>query len=126
MNNWLKNPIKKIDQSFYKLATEHQLKLTKPPGSLGTLEDIAIQFCAWQGTITPSIDNPMIAIFAGDHGIANENVSAFPQAVTTEMVRNFSNGGAAISVIAETLGIPLHVIDMGTVIDPGELKNVMS
>jgi len=126
LNNWLNNPIKEIDQSYYDLAKEHQLQLTKPPGSLGVLEDIAIQFSAWQGTVTPAINNPMIAIFASDHGIANENVSAFPQAVTTEMIRNFSNGGAAINVVAETLGIPLHVIDMGTVVDAGELKNVVS
>jgi nicotinate-nucleotide--dimethylbenzimidazole phosphoribosyltransferase len=115
LNEWINNPIKEIDQSLYELAKNHQLQLTKPPGSLGSLEDIAIQFVAWQGTISPKIDNPVIAIFAADHGIANENVSAFPQAVTTEMIRNFSSGGAAISVIAKSLNIPLHVIDMGTV-----------
>ncbi len=130
MNEWITNPIKKIDQSFYELAKNHQSQLTKPPGSLGALEDIAIQFAAWQGTLAPKIDNPVIAIFAADHGIANENVSAFPQAVTTEMIRNFSNGGAAISVIAASLNIPLHVIDMGTInaekIAAEKLKNVIS
>lgn len=126
MNEWIKNPIKEIDQSLYELATNHQLQLTKPSRSLGALEDIAIKFVAWQGTISPIIDNPVIAVFAADHGIANENVSAFPQAVTNEMIRNFSNGGAAISVIAESLNIPLHVIDMGTVVEIEKLENVIS
>lgn len=126
MNEWLKNPVKEIDQSLYELARNHQLQLTKPPGSLGALEEIAIKFVAWQGTISPIINNPVIAIFAADHGIANENVSAFPQAVTAEMIRNFSNGGAAISVIAESLNIPLHVLDMGTVIEVEKLNNVIS
>ncbi|MFV2060730.1 MAG: nicotinate-nucleotide--dimethylbenzimidazole phosphoribosyltransferase [Gammaproteobacteria bacterium] len=130
MNEWIKNPIKEIDQSLYELARNHQLQLTKPPGSLGALEDIAVKFVAWQGTISPIIDNPIIAIFAADHGIANEKVSAFPQAVTTEMIRNFASGGAAISVIAESLNIPLHVIDMGTInsetIASERLKNVIS
>jgi len=126
LNEWIKNPIKEIDQSFYELATNHQLQLTKPPGSLGALEDIAVKFVAWQGTLSPVIENPIIVIFAADHGIANENVSAFPQAVTTEMIRNFSNGGAAISVIAKSLNIPLHVFDMGTVVATEKLEGVTS
>jgi len=126
LNQWLNNKVKEIDKSYYDLASQHQLQLTKPPGSLGTLEDIAVQFSAWQSTVAPSIKNPIIAIFAADHGIANENVSAFPQAVTTEMVRNFSNGGAAISVIAKSLKIPLQVIDMGTVIEAKDLGGVIS
>ncbi len=125
MNEWLNNPIKEIDQSYYDLASNHQAQLTKPPGSLGTLEDIAIQFSVWQKNRSPSITNPVIAIFAADHGIANEHVSAFPQAVTTEMIRNFSNGGAAISVIAKSLKIPLHVIDMGTVVPAEKLDGVI-
>ncbi len=124
MNEWLNNPIQEIDQSYYDLASSHQAQLTKPPGSLGTLEELAIKFCVWQKNISPSITNPVIAIFAADHGIANENVSAFPQAVTTEMIRNFANGGAAISVIANSLKIPLHVIDMGTVVQAEKLDGV--
>ncbi len=126
MNEWLKKPVKSITNSFHELAVNHQSQLTKPPGSLGALEDIAIKFSVWQETLSPTIENPMIAIFAADHGIANENVSAFPQAVTTEMIRNFSNGGAAISVIAESMNIPLHIIDMGTVVEAENLKGVIS
>jgi len=126
VNDWLKNPIKAIDQTITERATQHQLQLTKPPGSLGALEDIAIKFSAWQFTTNPTINNPVIAVFAADHGIANENVSAFPQAVTTEMIRNFSNGGAAISVLAKSLNIPLHVFDMGTVVEAEQLKSVIS
>jgi len=126
LNDWLKNPIKEINQSFSDLAAKHQMQLTKPPGSLGALEDIAIKFAGWQGELLPKIENPIIAVFAADHGIANENVSAFPQAVTTEMVRNFANGGAAISVLAKSLSIPLHVIDMGTVVEAEKLNSVIS
>ncbi|VAW97239.1 Nicotinate-nucleotide--dimethylbenzimidazole phosphoribosyltransferase [hydrothermal vent metagenome] len=126
MKEQINNPIAELDQSYYDLACSRQSQLTKPLGSLGTLEDIAIKFCVWQKTLSPVIKNPVIVIFAADHGIANENVSAFPQAVTTEMIRNFSNGGAAISVLAKSLKIPLQVIDVGTVVEAENLDGVIS
>lgn len=124
--NWLENPIAVISEQAVQEANERQLQLTKPPGSLGKLEELAIKFSAVQKTQQPQIKNIHISIFAADHGIANENVSAFPQVVTTEMVKNFSRGGAAISVLARELDAKLEVIDLGTVVDAGELDGVIS
>lgn len=95
-------------------AIARQAVLTKPAGSLGQLESIAVQLAAMQGTDAPSIQRPYIAIFAGDHGIAAEGVSAFPQVVTGEMIRNFARGGAAISVLAKAQNALLHVYNCGT------------
>lgn len=95
-------------------AIARQAVLTKPAGSLGQLESIAVQLAAMQGTDAPSIQRPYIAIFAGDHGIAAEGVSAFPQVVTGEMIRNFARGGAAISVLAKAQDALLQVYNCGT------------
>lgn len=124
--NWLDKSIAVISEYAIQEASERQLQLTKPPGSLGKLEELAIKFSAIQGTQQPVIKNVHISIFAADHGIANENVSAFPQVVTTEMIKNFSRGGAAISVLAKELNAKLEVIDLGTVVEAGELDGVIS
>ncbi len=105
-------------QEILAQARAHQDQLTKPPGSLGVLEEVAVQLCAMQGSLHPSLDNVAIRVFAADHGVVDEGVSAFPQAVTVEMIRNFAEGGAAISVLAETLGADFAVVNMGTV-NPG-------
>lgn len=123
---WLDMPVPSPDEVFKQAAEARQEKLTKPPGALGKLESLAIQLAAMQGKEKPSVDLVRIVIFAGDHGVAEEGVSAFPQAVTTEMVRNFSNGGAAISVLAHDLKAELEVVNLGTVIDPGPLPGVNS
>ncbi len=78
------------------------------------LEDIAISFSGWQNTDRPRLESVQVAIFAGDHGIATSGVSAFPQQVTLEMIRNFSRGGAAICVLADELGADFTVINLGT------------
>ena len=122
----LSNPIADIAVTAITQAEERQSQLTKPPGSLGKLEDLAIMFSAIQKTQQPKVDNVHITIFAADHGVANEGVSAFPQVVTTEMVKNFSRGGAAISVLAKELKAKLEVVDLGTVVDAGELEYVIS
>ena len=124
--NWLDKPIATISEHAIQNANERQLELTKPPGSLGKLEELAVLFSAVQKTQQPKINKIQISIFAADHGIANENVSAFPQVVTTEMIKNFSRGGAAISVLAKELNAELEVIDLGTVVDAGELNGVIS
>ena len=123
---WLEQPIAEFSEKGIKDANDRQAQLTKPPGSLGKLEELAIKFSAIQQTQQPDINNVHISIFAADHGIANENVSAFPQVVTTEMIKNFSRGGAAISVLAKELGANLDVVDLGTVVDAGELNGVIS
>lgn len=103
-----------------------QRQLTKPPGSLGRLEEQAILLASLQGVVNPSLNRVRIVVFAADHGVAEEGVSAFPREVTVEMVRNFSVGGAAISVLARQLDAQLEVVDVGTVIDPGALDGVVS
>ncbi len=112
---WLEQHAIKPCDSSRKAAENRQKQLTKPPGSLGGLETLAIQLASLQRTEFPTIDNISISIFAADHGIAEENVSAFPQSVTAEMIRNFSAGGAAISVLARALNASLRVCNLGTV-----------
>lgn len=123
---WIHQAVKSPDADLMQQAQEHQLQLTKPPGSLGRLEDIAIRLAAMQGTQDINLDKVSIVVFAGDHGVAEEGVSAFPQAVTTEMVKNFARGGAAISVMARSLGASLEVVDTGTVIPPEDLPGVVN
>lgn len=125
MLDWLNLPVKQLDRKMETAALARQAQLTKPPGSLGQLEALAVRLSAMQGVERPAVDHAAIVIFAGDHGVAAENVSAFPQAVTGEMVKNFARGGAAISVLAKTLGARLEVVNLGTVNDPGEWPNVV-
>ncbi len=125
-SRWLDRPVHAIDESARDAALARQAALTKPPGALGRLEALAVRLAALQGTERPVLDTVAIGVFAADHGVADEGVSAFPQAVTVEMVRNFSRGGAAISVLARELGARLDVVDLGTVTDPGPLPGVCS
>ncbi|MDX1432194.1 MAG: nicotinate-nucleotide--dimethylbenzimidazole phosphoribosyltransferase [Gammaproteobacteria bacterium] len=90
---------------------------TKPPGSLGRLETLAMQMGLAQGTTRPTVMRPAIILFAGDHGVVEEGVSAWPQAVTAQMVENMLAGGAAINVLADTLDIELGIVDSGVAAD---------
>jgi nicotinate-nucleotide--dimethylbenzimidazole phosphoribosyltransferase len=91
-------------------ATLRQQSLTKPPGSLGRLEELAIWLARWQRREIPQLERVTIAVFAGNHGIAARGVSAYPQQVTEQMVANFASGGAAINQIAKLAGAGLRVV----------------
>lgn len=102
-----------IDPRWIETARLHQLKLTKPPGSLGRLEEIANRFAAIRQTLAITANRPRIVLFAADHGVCAEGVSAYPQEVTTQMVLNFLVGGAAINAFTRAGGIELKVVDIG-------------
>ena len=86
---------------------------TKPPGSLGRLEALARQLGMIQRTTRPRVERPVMIVFAGDHGIADEGVSPYPQAVTAQMVANFLAGGAAINAFSGVAGLALEIVDAG-------------
>jgi nicotinate-nucleotide--dimethylbenzimidazole phosphoribosyltransferase len=98
-------------------AAARQDQLTKPPGSLGVLETLAIKLASLQATDRPRAARAPIVLFAGDHGVTAQGVSAFPADVTVQMLHNFADGGAAIAVLARTLGVKLHVVDAGSLAD---------
>jgi nicotinate-nucleotide--dimethylbenzimidazole phosphoribosyltransferase len=114
-NSWWLKPAQAIHVEAREYALARQQQLTKPAGSLGQLERLAVQLAGLQGRNKPSVDKLWIAIFAGDHGVVAEGVSAFPQEVTGQMLHNFVTGGAAISVLARQLSAQLDVVDLGTV-----------
>ena len=108
-----------VDRSLESEIRAHLDNLTKPPGSLGFLEDLAASYCLMTGTTTPRLGKKRIVTFAGDHGVAAEGVSAFPSEVTPQMVYNMLGGGAAINVLTRHVGADLQVVDIG-VADPLE------
>ncbi|WP_290523814.1 nicotinate-nucleotide--dimethylbenzimidazole phosphoribosyltransferase [Alcanivorax sp.] len=112
------HPIAPPSESHYERALAHQQQLTKPAGSLGQLEQIAVQLAGLQATDTPCADRIHITVFVADHGVCAEDISLFPQAVTGQMIANFVTGGAAISVMAQQLGASLEVVNLGTVSAP--------
>ncbi|MEP0544575.1 MAG: nicotinate-nucleotide--dimethylbenzimidazole phosphoribosyltransferase, partial [Marinobacter sp.] len=91
-------PLPPSDTHFSERARQRQHVLTKPRGSLGQLEDVAMTLAGLQRTQHPQVDPVRIAVFAADHGVCAEGVSAYPQEVTAQMIANFASGGAAISV----------------------------
>ncbi len=113
--DWLQAPAAAVDLEAREAAISRQGELTKPPGSLGRLEDIAIQLAALQGRAQPSLEQVQITVFAADHGVATAGVSAFPQAVTAQMIANMAAGGAAISVLARQIDAGIELVNLGTV-----------
>ncbi|WP_419739805.1 nicotinate-nucleotide--dimethylbenzimidazole phosphoribosyltransferase [Ruegeria sp.] len=95
-------------------AAERNGQLTKPPGALGRLEDLAIWYAAWRGDARPQVAAPQVIVFAGNHGVTAQGVSAFPPEVTVQMVMNFEHGGAAINQLAKAAGakMDVHALDL--------------
>ena len=118
--------IRGVDTRYRLLAKRHLDSLTKPLGSLGRLEEVAAQLVAWREQEHTSIDRKLVYVFAGDHGITDEGVSAYPREVTPQMVRNFLSGGAAINVLARQTNADVVVVDVGVDADfddaPGLVK----
>ncbi len=113
MTAWWTHAIQQPNAEIMDQALAHQNQLTKPPGSLGQLEAVAVQLAANQRQLQPKLDRVAIRVFAGDHGVVEEGVSAFPQAVTVEMIKNFCSSGAAISVLAKEQGADFKVVNVG-------------
>ena len=101
---------KGIDATAQTAAADHNVQLTKPPGALGRLEDLALWYRGWRGGERAEIGAPQVIVFAGNHGVAARGVSAFPAEVTAQMVLNFQHGGAAINQIARANGATLDVV----------------
>jgi nicotinate-nucleotide--dimethylbenzimidazole phosphoribosyltransferase len=107
-----------IDEGAARSARAHHDRLTKPPGSLGRMEDLGVQLAAIAGVDPPPIPSPAaVAVFAGDHGVVAEGVTPWPQEVTAQMVANFVAGGAAINVLARQAGASVTVVDVGVASD---------
>ncbi len=106
----LVNDFPGFDQASADAATDRQNQLTKPPGSLGALEELAIFMAGWQRRARPRIDTAQALVFAGNHGICDQGVNPFPQEVTAQMVANFEHGGAAINQLCRANGADLSVV----------------
>ena len=104
-----------VDREAMEAARTRQDQLTKPQGSLGRLEDLAIRIAGIKGKIVPGFEHRAIVTMAADHGVVCEGVALYPQEVTRQMVRNFLNGGAAINVLAGFIGARVVVVDMGVI-----------
>ncbi|WP_295445629.1 nicotinate-nucleotide--dimethylbenzimidazole phosphoribosyltransferase [uncultured Thiodictyon sp.] len=115
--DWLSHPCAAPSAAAAEAARQRQDQLTKPRGALGRLESLAIQLAGLLDNPKPSVDPVQVCLFAGDHGVVAEGISAYPQSVTVSMVCNIAGGGAAVSVLARTLGAGLEVIDCGTLGD---------
>ncbi len=98
-----------------------ELTLTKPAGSMGEMENLVEFLARWQEKSTPTLNNPMVAIFAGNHGVTAQNISAFPASVTAQMVANFTNGGAAISQISQLHELNLRVFELALDLPTGDI-----
>ena len=122
----MKNKVAAVKDSLASEAQKHLNNLTKPPGSLGRLEEFAKRIVAITGERMPVLDKKVIFTFAGDHGITEEGVSAYPKEVTPQMVFNFLRGGAGINVLARQAGAEVVVVDIGVDYDFANAAGLVS
>jgi nicotinate-nucleotide--dimethylbenzimidazole phosphoribosyltransferase len=117
--------IKGTEEEWLEKARQRTVQLVMPTRALGRLHDIGERLCAIQKTLKPSIEKKAFLVMAGDHGVVEEGVSAYPQVITGEMVRAFLMGGAGINILAEEINAEVRVVDMGIipVLDPDSLEN---
>ena len=108
----LLNTMPQADASAVAKVRARDAELTKPPGSLGRLEEIVAWLAAWQGRDLPKVERPVVAVFAGNHGVVAQGVAAYPQSVTAQMVANFQHGGAAVNQICKTFDLGLKVFEL--------------
>lgn len=111
--NTILTQIVPVDPVWIERAAERQNRLTKPPHSLGKLEEIACRLAAIQQTLSPRVDRKRVVVFAGDHGVTEEGVSPYPSEVTAQMAANFLRGGAAINAVARSVGADLVIVNAG-------------
>lgn len=109
------------DEQAVAAVRQREAMLTKPAGSLGQLERLVEFLARWQGRARPRLDNPMVTIFAANHGVTDQGVSAFPREVTAQMVANFTNGGAAISQICALHELNLRVFELALELPTGDI-----
>ena len=114
------------DREVERMAWERQDNLTKPPRSLGRLEELSVLLASMQGTLRPRTGRKAVFVMAGDHGVAEEGVSKYPQEVTAQMVLNFLRGGAAINAISRSVGARVIVVDIGVKADLPEHTGLVS
>jgi nicotinate-nucleotide--dimethylbenzimidazole phosphoribosyltransferase len=116
--------IEPLDAEWARRAETRQASLTKPPGSLGRLEELANRVVAIQRSLTPRVERARIVVFAADHGVTAEGVAPYPSAVTGQMVANFLAGGAGVNALARVAGAEVHVVDIGVGSDLGHVAGV--
>ena len=115
----LAGEVEPLDEEAVARARKRHLTLTKPPGSLGRLEDLGVRLSGMAGEVPPLVpEDPAVVICAGDHGVLARGVSPWPKEVTTAMVENFCAGGAAANTIARTVGARVSVLDVGVAAEP--------
>ena len=118
--------IQPLDEKAMAGARDRQNGLTKPPGSLGRLEELAIQLAGIKAQEQPVIERKAIVLMAGDHGVIEEKIVNWPQEVTAQMVQNILKGGAAINVLARQVGVRIAVVDIGIATEIGQLPGLIS
>ena len=109
------------DTAAVKVVREREAQLTKPLGSLGRMEEIVEWLAAWQGAQRPKVTRPLVAVFAGNHGVTAQGISPFPREVTHQMVANFAAGGAAINQLCIAYDLGLKVFELALELPTGDI-----